>query len=68
MSDKWKRIADVLAGRLMYHDFCDHNPPEEDCPFCDDEAAMKIYRKAGGNVGLPAAQGKMVGIRELKFP
>lgn len=68
MTDKWKRVADTLAGRLMYHEFCGHNPPEEDCPFCDDEAAMNLYRKAGGaNIGLSAIKGKMVDISELKI-
>jgi hypothetical protein len=67
MSEKWKRVADTLAGRLMYHESCNHYLFVEGCPFCDDEAAMKIYRKAGGNIGIPATTGKMIPIQDLKF-
>ncbi len=64
---KWKRVADILAERMIYRDSCDngHATLTEDCPFCDDIAAMVEYRKAGGKVGLPLATGKPIDVSEL---
>ncbi len=46
MSEKWRKVADALAERLMYHNGCGHEVREPSCPFCADAEAMAVYRKA----------------------
>jgi hypothetical protein len=69
MSDKWKKVAEVLASRLVMHAFCrEHkaDSPDPDCPFCEDRQAYSAYLKAGGrDFRPPPHTGPVVSVDEL---
>lgn len=41
----WREVAQILADRLVHQDsLCDKHGPNE-CPFCADADAMRIFRE-----------------------
>lgn len=54
----------------MHHAHCGSHPDlgagaAEGCPFCEDGAAYRFYRDAGGAVRPPELAGRAVSIDEL---
>lgn len=50
----WRAVADILADRMYHHSRCDQHPEAEavpdDCPFCADRAAYRLWQTKGGKV------------------
>lgn len=51
----WRAIAQALASRMEYHDFCDLHDVidegvEQGCPSCHDRATLRTYREKAGVV------------------
>lgn len=69
MADKWKRVAETLAARLVNHVFCDRHridEPDPDCPHCEDTEAYLAYLKAGGrDFRPPVYEGPLVTLPEM---
>lgn len=64
----WRRVAEVLAARLVNYAECPTHHvdrPDPDCPFCDDRAAYRTYLSAGGRDFTPSFPGTPVPIEEL---
>lgn len=42
----WREVADALAARLVHNEPCSegHGHRPDDCPYCADAEAMKVYR------------------------
>jgi hypothetical protein len=62
----WRQIAELLAGRLASHAFCDvHDKFDPGCPFCRDREAYMAYLKAGGRDLRPQLDGPSISLSEL---
>lgn len=65
----WRAIADALAERLVLNEPCRAHDAEQpdDCPFCADAEAMRLYREKGGTARAwePPADATQVDVAEL---
>ena len=64
----WRMIADELAERLMFASepcTAHKTPAPDECPFCKDGEALRLYRERGGDVVMPTMDGPTVSIEEL---
>lgn len=65
----WRQVAEVLAHRLVNHAYCEVHPesrPGEQCPFCDDRAAYRLWQRKAGVQDPPPYTGPTVDILELR--
>ena len=53
MSDKWRRVADILGERIKHqanscqdHDNTEANKYASECPYCADTVAYRVYTNA----------------------
>lgn len=50
----WRRLATIFAAGLHDKTCADHIPLRDDCPYCRDTAALRIYEaKASGRCDWP---------------
>jgi hypothetical protein len=50
----WRAVANELAHRMQHHVYCDAHPEAEadpeNCPFCADRAAFRLWQRKAGVV------------------
>lgn len=69
MRTNWREVAEILAGRLVTHAFCDEHPAasaDPECPFCQDRAAYRTYLAAGGpDKAPPRPSGHVIALADI---
>lgn len=62
----WREVANLLADRLVYHNYCDaHTAAEADpgnCPFCADRAAYQAWQAKSGQRHVPLPPGPVLDV------